>query len=160
VLIRFGPGSRMGVQFEFRFEFRSVLRFVLRSACPQLDHRGAHGAVCVLSHRCWQDGSIHYSYCQASLKCLASCESTCAAQGVLWFEPRAGWMCCISHCRGRAFGSAPPSEINLLSPEDTRILLNAPCAGKPNIPPAVDIGCFVNTQPDLLTDARTSAQVA
>lgn len=48
-------------------ELPQELQQELQLVLPHLDHRDARGVVCVLSHRCWQDGSIHYSYCQASL---------------------------------------------------------------------------------------------
>lgn len=67
----------------------------LRLAFPHPAPRGAHGAAYVLSRRYRQDGSIHYSYCQASLLyCFAACDA-----GFLLLRLR--------------FGSAPRPKINL-----------------------------------------------
>ena len=80
------------------FEFRLVL--------PDLDHRDARGAACVLSRRCWRDGSIHYSYCLASQVFSCLLRSHPAAHAPLWFEPRNRWNFCVSRLCGRALGSS------------------------------------------------------
>ena len=60
--------------------FQRASQPVFRLGLPHPDHHDARGAAYVLSRRCWQDGSIHYSYFQAS-QVFSICEPTRAARG-------------------------------------------------------------------------------
>lgn len=60
---------------------------------------------------------------------------------------------------GKAFGSAPRPEINLLNTERYPILLNAPCTGKPNVSYGCENRLILRTSSPC-TDAKTSARVA
>ncbi len=124
VPIQPGPGFPMAYLLASRNSFRL--------AFPQPDPRDARGAACVLSRRCWQDGSFHYSYVQASLvfsffAIISACRTACFRSG---YEPALDVFLCVSCFLRPCFGSAPRSRDHFLTMESDPILLNAPCFGQ------------------------------
>ena len=151
-----GSGWALPIRLGSGFQLGSVFRLVL----PQLDHRDARGAACVLSRRCWQDGSIHYSYCQASQVFSSCLRSIRAAHGPSCFRPQTRWMSGIAWVLRSCFGSAPrprdhSSEFGKF-PDRTQhsLLRQAECCSR------LWISADFRIPADIPSDAKTSARVA
>ncbi len=157
VPIQLGPGFRIAP----RIAFLLVSRNSFRLAFPQPAPRDARGAACVLSRRCWQDGSFHYSYFQASLVFSSFLRSyPRGARPVAVPATNPLWISLVLPGLAASFGSAPrPRDHFSRLRKAPRYYPTLLASGKPDIAPAVDIGEFHNLA-DICLDAKTSLRAA